>query len=177
MEHELVQGYQAGHLPGQVDSARRGHPRPGVGVPPSLGQGQQVVGNAPPPVVAEVGGVGRRRSVEGLLHRRGTKGQGEAADVVEQVADAVVLARRRVVQRIVGHSLDEPRHAPGRGPEVDVRGHLWIRRRGEPELIGTTFTRELSTVELARAAQSQPRRRNRTYSPKQHVAMRPRAKG
>ena len=31
------------------------------------------------------GGVGRRRSIEGLLHRRGTKGQGEAADVVDRI--------------------------------------------------------------------------------------------
>ena len=53
VDHELVEGDDAGHLARQVEAPCLRHPRPCLRVAPRLGQGIQVVGNPTAPVVTQ----------------------------------------------------------------------------------------------------------------------------
>ena len=118
---DLVEGDEPADLAGHLDGPGLGHARPRRRVLPGDGERLDGGGDPIPPVVAEPRAVTGRRVVghrQRFLGRRPRERCGEATDVVEQVGDAVVRARRRVVELLVGdaaHEGGELAGRPGRG--------------------------------------------------------------
>jgi hypothetical protein len=53
--------------------------------------------------------------------RRTTPGDGNAADLIQQLADGVLGAPCRAVEIVIGHSLDDGAQAIGRSTNIDHR--------------------------------------------------------
>ena len=109
---------------GKVNATDAGHALPDIGIPPRVGDGEDVARDPRPPVGPEVGGVPGWSSAEGSLHRRGRERDGATADVIEQVADGVTLARRGPRERVVRNGFDNSSHPPCRGSEIELCRHV-----------------------------------------------------
>ena len=132
VDDELVEGDDPGHLAGQVDTAGPGHARPGVGRTPRLRQAGEIGLDASAPPLLEartVTGRGRPAGVCAGLRRGLGERDRQPTDVVEEVAERVVRARRRVGERIVGHRRDERTEASSCWSEIDGHGDVDGSRR------------------------------------------------
>ena len=127
VEHDLVQRDHAGLFAGKFDASRLRHAGPRRRVAPRNGEGVEVAGDSRPPVVAEARRVARRpccdHGVVGGLPGRGRERQGKAAHVFDEITQAVLGARRRPVERVVGNPVEQGGHASGGRGQVDESGH------------------------------------------------------
>ena len=51
------------------------------------------------------------------------EGESGPTDMVEQVANGVALARRGLIEEVIGHGFDQARHALRGGFEIELHGH------------------------------------------------------
>lgn len=123
VQHELVQGDDAHHLGGRLDTtgSRRAFPCPGGR--PGLHQRREPLWQKDSPLRIEGVGVGLPGSPPVVhrwrLARRPGEGQTQAHEVVEQACDGYALAGGGGVQAVVTDAVEEAPDDPGRGCEVD----------------------------------------------------------
>ncbi len=96
-----------------------------VRVPPRLGEGEDLTGDAGAPVLTQprrVGGGTFRCSWAEVFGSGGRERLRQPANVVDEISEGVLLAGGRRRELIVGHSGQQARQLAGCGAEVN-RGH------------------------------------------------------
>src|SRR5262249_35085935 len=91
--------------------------------PPGPRQRREVARDPHPPVLAQPGGIPGRRLAgvpADVLVRRGGERERQPADVLDQVAERVRRARRRLAQLVVPHPPRQVGQPLGRGPQIHV---------------------------------------------------------
>src|SRR5947208_17146001 len=99
MDDEFVRNGEPDHLCGGVLSRDPRRTAPGARVAPCLGQCLEVVWDAAPPIISQLRGISGWRSFDqlaALLPRGCREGKCQTADVIDQIADGVRRAGRRL---------------------------------------------------------------------------------